>query len=497
LALAAAALRLPLAAQEPRFSGQLTIREREILVDVPDLLEGDRLAAGDFQVRVDGQPREVSRAAPAAGAWTVVVYVDPALASPGTVFYSGLALANRAADLTRLGTVELVVADPEPRVTVPPTREPLPLHQALADLAAAARVERDRAGGLAAAGPSPDRIRGRLDELLLWLTARRPAGPHAVFLIMDGPDLTPEQTAALGSPAPAGGPETVAAVFQRTARLLAAYGWVAIPVPLRKEQVGAPIAPRSELDIFRETTAPSSQSTSLPPIRPSRRSQKTTLAFPGVLDLFLAPQTAALRLLSQATAGTLLGFEEQIGPTLAALVRRWRLWIPEPDAPADGRLHPLAVTVADQTQVGVVAFQLDVGLPGRRKDTRSPLWLRSGTPEEIAEMRLAALLAGQAGTGGELPLSAAARRTPAGLELQLAVAGLPAESAEGPLRISYAVPTEGGSIFHHAVVAAGDLGKGWRGTVAVAPPPGSRRLAVVVEALGAEKWAGRVLPVGD
>src|SRR6185295_6970966 len=83
-----------LSAQPPQtFSEKLTVREREILVDVPDKLDGDRLHPKDFRVLVDGQPRQVTRAEPAAGEWTIVLYIDDVLAEPGTIFYSGLALA--------------------------------------------------------------------------------------------------------------------------------------------------------------------------------------------------------------------------------------------------------------------------------------------------------------------------------------------------------------------------------------------------------------------
>src|ERR1700709_2765550 len=84
LAIAPAALTA--AAQQPpkTFSGQLDIREREILVSLPTSLGKARLQPADFQVLVDGQPREVSRAerASRAGAapGTTPHDVDPALA---------------------------------------------------------------------------------------------------------------------------------------------------------------------------------------------------------------------------------------------------------------------------------------------------------------------------------------------------------------------------------------------------------------------------------
>jgi hypothetical protein len=84
-----------------------------------------------------------------------------------------------------------------------------------------------------------------------------------------------------------------------------------------------------------------------------------------VIDLMIMPRTAALRALARPTAGTVIGFEVQLDEVLAALKRRWRLWFIEPDAPADGPLHSLAVT-----------------LRGRRETVRAPEWLRSSPPEE-------------------------------------------------------------------------------------------------------------------
>jgi hypothetical protein len=492
--LAAALLRLPLAAQEPRFSEQLTVREREILVDVPDSLAGDRLDPEDFLVLVDGAACRVTRTELAGSDWSIVVYVDRSLARPGTVFYSSLAFAKSVAGLTGLGTVELVVAGSDPRIAVAPTRETEPLRRALTDLAAEARVERDRSEGLAEAREalSPLIIRRQLDKLLGVLTSRRPSGPHAVLLVIDGFEV-PSQEADAGGPA---------ADFRRAARLLAAYGWTTIPVSMGRKGIGQEIAPRSEIEILREGTAPSSQSTSVPPLRYGRRRRPgptTTLAFTGVIDLWLDPKTAMLRVFSQATAGTVIGFEEQLGPTLAALSRRRRIWIGDPDLPVDGSLHPLEVRVADKLHVEVLFPGVAVGLPGQAKVARAAEWLRSASPEETAEVRLENLLAGQP-TAGDLPLVAAARRTPRGLELALEIAPLSlAESAPpGPIRISYAFPwDEGIATVHHEILPAGELAKGWHAVLPVDPPAGSRRMAVVVEVLGAEKWSGTTLQIAD
>jgi len=359
------------AAQTPKFSDRLTVREREILVDLPDELQKKPLKPGDFQVLVGGQPREVTRAEPVSSAaeppWTIVVYVDRVLASPATALYSSLALAHHAAELTRLGTVEVVVADSDPRRTLSPSREAQPLERALNELSATARAGRDRKDHrpVPPAEPDAERVRRQLDKLLAFLNARPPSGPHAVLLVADGPELPAEQLAGLDRGSPAA-PQTVAAALQQTARLLAAYGWVTIPVLLRKDEAGSQASMQSDVETLRQNSAGSSHG-SLPPTIAFAPPEATSLAFRGVIDLMVMPRTATLRALARPTAGTVIGFEVQLEEVVAALRRRWRLWIIEPDAPAGGLIQSLAVT-----------------LPGRRETVRAPVWLRSSPPEETA-----------------------------------------------------------------------------------------------------------------
>jgi hypothetical protein len=357
-------------AQPPEtFSESLVVREREILVDLPDSVEDDRLHPEDFQVLVDGRPREVTRVEPLSAAggsapWTFIIYIDRILARPGTIYYSGLALSRRARTLTSLGTVEVAVAGSDPASVLAPTRDSLPVADTLTALAAEARVERDRTDGRGRlrGEPSDSQLRHQLDELLAFLSSRRPSGPHAVFIISDGFDLPPEQIALLQSESSAGSSEAPAEIVRRTARGLAAYGWVAIPIPLRKEVLGIETTAQSEIEILRQGAAPSDHQNSLPPTLPGRPPGKTTLSFPGVIELFIEPKTAALRAFAQATAGTVIGYEVQLDAALDALSRRWRLWIAEPDAPVEG-LHRIAVS-----------------LPGLRKEVRAPAWLRSYAP---------------------------------------------------------------------------------------------------------------------
>jgi hypothetical protein len=331
-------------AQPPRtFSEQLDIRERGIVVDLPENLARKALRPGDFQVLVDGQPCEVTRAEPVSRAgpapWTVLVYVDRVLASPATAFYSNLALAEHARDLTGLGAVEVAVADADPGTVLPPSREPRQVEQTLAGLAGRARIERDRARVEVFPPPSGLQVRRQLDKLLAFLAAHHPAGPHALFLVADG-SAAPE-------------------AFRDASRLLAASGWVGIALAVRRDAPGTPAAPKSELDLFEEGTASSGATNGPPPPIRGHGPRKTTLAFPRVIDLFTDARLAPLHALATATAGTLIGYDVQLPALFAELPRRWTVWISEPaPAPGDGRLHTLAVR-----------------LPGRKAEARAPQWV--------------------------------------------------------------------------------------------------------------------------
>jgi hypothetical protein len=339
-------------AQPPQtFSGQLDIREREIVIDLPENLAGKALRPGDFQVLVDGQPREVTRAEPVSregpAPWTILVYVDRVLASPGTAFYSNLALAEHARDLIGLGRIEVVVADPDPEAVLAPSREPWRIEQTLAGLAGKARIERDRTRTEVFPPPSDLQVRRQLDKLLAFLASRRPAGPHALFLVADG-----------AVTAPADSSTSPAASFRDASRLLAASGWVGIALAVRREEPGSPVAPKSELDLFEGSTAWSNQVNGPPPPIRGRAPRKTTLAFPRVVDLFTDARLAPLHTLATVTAGTVIGYDIQLPALFAELPRRWTVWIAEPETPADGRLHALTVR-----------------LPGKKAEARAPQWL--------------------------------------------------------------------------------------------------------------------------
>jgi len=129
---------------------------------------------------------------------------------------------------------------------------------------------------------------------------------------------------------------------------------------------------------------------------------------------------------------------------------------------------------------------------------RAPGWIRSSTPEEIAEARLEDLLAHRRSAGGDLPLRVALQRTTASGELRIEIAPVePAGSAPpGPFRISWAWSNDDAAEIHHEILTAPDLGQGLRRTLRIDPPAHVREIAVLAEALGLERWGGAVLAAG-
>lgn len=498
LVLLLALLALPLAGQSQNqppetFSEEFFVRETELIIDLPDLLENDSLQPGDFQVLLDGAPREITRVEPVSDAetpWTVVVYVDEVLAGPGTVFFSALSLAEKAAAFTALGDVEVVIAGSDPTVALPATREARRIQEVLTELAGRARVERDRRAAASPTGSDPTAtpdaltVQRQLAKLLAFLSERRPSGPHALLLVADGFAVTPEQVRYLesgraGEKAPGG----AVTAFRETARLLSAYGWVTVPVPMRQVEIGSQHSTRGDVERFRTGSAPPSKhhAGGPPPTIPFKGAEPTPLVFEGVIDLAVRPEAAPLRTLARATAGTVIGFPQQVDRTARNLSRRWRIWYAAPDS-VDGAVRPVSVR-----------------FPKRRLDVRAQEWVRSSTPEGIAEARVSNMLSGLP-PGGTLPLTVQANPSGTGLELRIEAKPytVARPAPPGPVRISWAFLKEDGSydVRHETVPSANVSREGFRHTLRVTPPPGARRLAVAVEDLAHEAWGGTLLPVG-
>jgi hypothetical protein len=480
----------PGAAGAPRSEGfgeKVLVREIEVIVELPESLrEGRRKSLGpqDFQIQEDGVARQVVKASPVAASeaapWRMVLYFDRVLANPDTVYFTANSLAQRADQLTALGGVDVVVADPQPRVVLASCHEPRVLEQALTDLAAQSERQRDGAaaaarakgkGGPGSAGPALPAIRRQEDRLVSLIASHSGGGPRALVLVADGFDTSNS-----------GGNATTAtaAVAEEPARTLAAYGWVAIAAPMHRQELGVEHREMTDTERIRQSAsghdAPGSV-TQPPEILP-QAAPNTRLNYDGVLNLFVQPSSATLTSIASATAGTVVGYPAQLTAALTSLAKRWDLFYLAPD-PEDGKPRPVEVRLLPTGTV-----------------LRAPVWRRSSTPEEIAAARLHGALEGGA-EHGTLPVTAALAADNAH-SLRIAVGAFSTADAlpAGPFRISiaYAGPGAPTVAVQHKILASPDLGeKGWAETVAVDPPPGTVKVGVEVEDLTHQIWGTTVI----
>jgi len=359
------------------------------------------LQPGDFTVLEDGQPRPVSGLAPLARPWRIVLYVDRVLTGSRTLRAAAGSLAERAAELAALGTVELIVAEPQPRVVLAPTQNVRAIDEALSKLWLSGegrddvRVLRQRfREDKPVEGEDPsDRIpeaveaearivRRQQDALAEWLVAQEGSGPRALFLVTDGFDVDPEKfyrkEAGAASASESQGESKSEGALEKvaleTARTAAALGWTAMPLP-----VGDASLP----DLRRVKSRPTPQVPVGGTITLGRKKPDEDKATPPLPSLLAANEP--LVWLAEATGGELVLQTQNLGTVLSHLRSRWWLTYQAPRE-LDGRPHALEV------QTG----RPDLTVRARRWDVK-------GVPEAVAAARARRLLDGdEDGAGIEI-----------------------------------------------------------------------------------------------
>ncbi|MBW8874168.1 MAG: VWA domain-containing protein [Acidobacteria bacterium] len=454
------------------------------------------LQAGDLMV-VDGdQPRPVAELAPLARPWRIVIYVDRVLTGARTLRTAAGSLAERAAELAALGPVEVVVAEPVPRVALSATRNVRAIDEALSKLWLAGdgrddvRVLRQRFRdqkkdeGQAAdrAGETLDQeerlVRRQEDALAEWLVAQEGSGPRALLLVSDGFDVDPAKfyrpdaspSGEAGKPASEGVLETTAL---ETARTAAALGWTAYPLPMgdsslpdlrRVRQNPTPQVPLGG-KIILGGKKPEEPAKDQPPTPPS----------------LLAPQQP-LNWMAEATGGELVLGPGSLATALAHL--RSRFWLRyQAIRELDGRPHAVEVRTS----------RSDLTVRARR-------WDVAGVPEAVAAARAGRLLDGEEDGIG---LEVSARLQPSSEGHQMLDLRIESpEPPQGPLRVTVAGP--GGRGATHHILAAADVA-GTAGATSPEPnvyrlpvsiPDGADAVGVVVEPVGGGPWGGQVVNLG-
>ena len=539
--LAAFAAARPAAAQEGpgippdrTFSGRAQVTAVDVLIDVRD--ESGRvpldLRPADFQVLEDGEPRRVVaverfsgrlQVAPlaalpatadlqAAWTWNLVIYVDEVLSSTGSIRRAAESLARQAGDLTRLGTVEIVTADPEPRTVLQPTRSARLVEQALLQVARdpgrdaisrvrkrfldELRVDRELTGGQ---GPlsgvakvntprvnvnrrgivwstvvQEDRLlHGQQDRLLTWTASSLGDGPRALLLVNDGYDLDPRDfyLSSVVDPTDLADLDALLQTYspqQRFAeltRVLAGSGWVCLNMALAN---AAPTAYHVDAEVSGVGY---------------RGDVVTNQELQVANQLFYRPLDG-LRELARQTGGELITAAAKVPMAVERLADRVRLTYQVARLP-DGAMHRVEVLVRR---------------PGLT--VSAPRWSGSPAPEAVASARVRRLLEDGI-EKGDLPVVAAvavdeAETDNRGRRHGTLQARVDLSAFDGPalpevtnLRVTFAVEIPGQASFvRHDLVEYQELRgvEAWTYTLPVTLPPEVGKVAVLVEELDTGAW---------
>lgn len=448
--------------------------------------------AEDFAVTEEGAPRRVL-GVEVGKPWRVVVYVDRILAGTRSVRGAAGLLAAQARELTALGPVEVVIAEPEPRPALLPTRDPAALDEALSrllltgdgrddlrllrqrfldEVGAPTDRPQDQAERLEEAIAAEARLAGHQQDVLLeWLAdARGQDGPRVLFLVSDGFDVDPRapylnritdeaRRSALGAGLPDPG---LAERSRELARSAAALGWTVLPMPVGDEKL-------PELRRWR------TQSTQEVPIgvvvTPGRKKEEAP-AMPTLPEL--TDPRAPLAALAEETGGEVLTTPSA---TLSAIARlRSRVWVRyEAPTQVDGVLRPVEVRVASAAK------------------TKAGRWSGPAVPDVVAARRAQRLLAEEEDEEN-LTATATLRQVvdPSGvasrvLELRPEV---PASQ-----RLTLSFPSGSGSTTTQRLLSPADLGEDGAWRVPLALPAGVDRIAVVLDDPEGGPWGSRLLPV--
>lgn len=437
------------------------------------------LTAQDFSVVEDGVPRPVAGIAPVSQPWRVVIYVDRILTGSRTLRAAAGVLADLSPGLAALGTVEVVLAEPEPRELLSRSREVRTIEEVLSrlwlagegrdDLSSLRRRFLEERVAAGEEGLTPEEIaeaveaetrlvRRQQEGLAEWLSARSGGGPQLLLLVTDGYERDP--AAFYGSTAEGDGALERTAL--ETARTAAALGWTVVPLP-----VGEANLPDLRIRPGGPRNAPIGGTITLG----GRKKKDEKKPAPPPPAPVLLKATEPLEWMAEASGGSLILLPQDIPAALAGI--RSRLWLTyETAREADGKPHSIEVR----------SLRPDVTAYARR-------WEGAGLPETVSAARARRVLDGEE-DAGSLEISARIQ-TEGSLDLRV-----DSPDVEGPLRLTVAVGPDGAVT--HRVLADSDLTGAEPGAyrVPVSVPPGAEALAVLVESLADGGWGGAVVTRG-
>ena len=545
--LGALLLAMPASAQEPQepadsFVDRITVTAVELMIDVRD--DEGRPVLGleptDFEVLEDGEPMKVlgldypprpAATLPAVSPldpravdpfdtpaverdrWRFLIYFDMPLTRRRTLRRGIEALLDQAGELVVLGPVEVVVANPEPRVVLPFTRDGEELRRALAEVRREPNdpeVVRIRRGYLTqmdwrfhAAEPGPGEMEQvfnlirssvrreflfldrRVRTLARWIAGYGHAPASAAILVSDGYDMTPVDFYIRSSAMQAVDLQLrqelvhyrLDSLTESLAREIAAHGWTSLSLAMGAAGSDAVDASMAYRDRFRSIGESSDFG-----YDPGAQAPTSILERP----------TEALLLVASQTGGEVMTARDTASGALRRIGERLRLTY-QAERPSDGRVHAV-----------------EVRLRGEGLVLRAPRAVRSPTPEQVAESRSQRLLVSARDTG-DLPVSVTQtdlrKRGPEGglqseveilFDLNLLRPVLP--EARVPLAFTFAVELPGEPpLVRHVIqpvaLPAGGSAADWPRfsyKVVLEVPRNARRLAVVVEERASGVWGGAV-----
>lgn len=488
------------------------------------------IAAGDLELYEAGRPVEILALAPGPQAPPrITLYFDAVLAGPGTYRRGADALAAAADELTGLGEVEVVIADPEPR-SVLVTGDGLALAERLGWLGASDRGrqalvtlrQRTLRSLRPRAGPSPpaaaeaaELVRRAIDEeleivagqqqhLLAWAAEARGDGPRVLVLVADGYDLDPtafyrQHLTAEAAELVAGEPATwrFERGLEETARALAASGWTVLPLVAGASAIAVE---RPEEIIERPSPADPPRSGIFPGVvrRPhvtiggGKKGQEA--AEDDLPPASLVEPQEPLKRLAAASGGEVLGSADGLRQLIPRLAGRYAL-VYRSSLAAGAEPRPL---------------ELRSRRPG--VELRARRWVSRSTPPPMVAARLRRLLAGDDQLDGGFDVAAVWRVTAAQeaagealegeLEARLSVAELAAAEVTGleraDLRVTIGWQRADGSVeTRHEIERGQDLRAlaDWRYSTSLAVPADAGELAVLIENLADGRWGGALAAI--
>ncbi len=217
-----------------------------------------RLTAQDFEILIGGQTRPLVGLSPVTAAgplpYQILIYVDPTMSDSRELASAIDLLASNAAQLSGLGSVDFVIADPEPRFVLRQTTAPDLLENLLSsqdwEQMAGDQLRALRAAFLETLAETDTEmdleelertfssqeerfVQERLDLLLSFLAGQATPGRQRILLLTGlQSDRDPGNFYSSWGQDPPGPSESMGLEepFRSTSAALAAYGWITFPI---------------------------------------------------------------------------------------------------------------------------------------------------------------------------------------------------------------------------------------------------------------------------